>query len=170
VYTTEQEQRKKGMLYGSIVAIFVVADIVTKYIVESTMDLYRPIPVLGDFFRLTFIYNRGAAFGLSFGPFSRYIFLALTVAAVVMLYVWFRSTPLHDRLRLVAIAMVTGGAIGNLIDRVRHEFGVVDFLDFGIGSLRWPVFNVADIGVTVGALLLAISLWKEEAEAGRNAD
>src|SRR5690606_9164211 len=91
-----------------------------------------------------------------------YVFLALTVVALVVLLVWYRSTPASDRLRLVAIASVTGGAIGNLIDRVRSERGVVDFLDVGFGSVRWPVFNVADIAVTTGALLLAYSLWKEE--------
>jgi signal peptidase II len=120
------------------------------------------VPVLGDFFRLTYIYNPGAAFGLHVGPLSRYVFLALTVACVVILAAWFRSTPPDDRLRLVAISFVTAGAIGNFIDRIRSERGVVDFFDFGFADLRWPVFNVADIGVTIGAILLAISLWREE--------
>lgn len=164
------DQRRKAVLYGALVSVVVVLDIITKWVVERSMELYRPVPVLGDFFRLTYIYNRGAAFGLSLGDYSRYIFLALTVAAVVLLYTWYRSTPLDDRLRLVAIALVTGGAIGNLIDRVRHHHGVVDFLDFGIGNFRWPVFNIADIGVTVGALLLAISLWREEMETGTDGD
>src|SRR5690606_15780955 len=100
---------------------------------------------------LTYIYNPGAAFGLHVGPMSRYIFLALTVACVVVLYMWFRSTPIDDRLRLMAIALVTAGAIGNFIDRVRSSRGVIDFLDVGLGEMRWPVFNIADIGVTVGA-------------------
>src|SRR5690606_40802890 len=101
-------------------------------------------------------------FGLHLGSYSRYIFLALTVVAVVVLFVWYRSTPADDRLRLVAIASVTGGALGNLIDRVRSHRGVVDFLDVGVGAVGWPVFNIADIAVTMGAILLAISLWKEE--------
>ena len=90
--------------------------------------------MLGDTFRLTYIYNRGAAFGLHLGDYSRVIFLALTVVAVVVLFAWYRATPAHDRLRLVAIASVTGGAIGNLVDRVRSHRGVVDFLDFGLGD------------------------------------
>ena len=150
-----------GMYVGLVTAI-VGLDALTKYIVQQTLVLYHPVPVLGDFFRLTYIYNPGAAFGLHLGSYSRYIFLALTVVAVVVLFYWYRSTPAHDRLRLVAIASVTGGAIGNLIDRVRSHRGVVDFLDVGLGALRWPVFNVADIAVTTGAILLAISLWKEE--------
>jgi signal peptidase II len=107
---------------------------------------------------------------MSVGEYSRYFFLVLTVVVVVGLFLWYRSTPPTDRLRLVAIAVVTGGAIGNLIDRVRSHRGVVDFLDFGIGSVRWPVFNVADIAVTTGAILLAISLWREEQEAARGSD
>ena len=88
---------------------------------------------------------------------------------MVLLFVWYRSTPLDDRLRLLAIATVTGGAVGNLIDRVRSRLGVVDFMDMGFGSVRWPVFNVADIAVTVGAVMLAISLWKEEQEMAARA-
>jgi len=162
-------ENRKYTVYGGMLALIIVLDVITKYIVEQTMNLYEPIPVIGDFFRLTFIYNRGAAFGLSLGGHSRWIFLILTLIVLVVLFLWFRSTPVSDRLRLFAIAAVSGGAIGNLIDRVRHPLGVVDFFDFGFGNLRWPVFNIADIAVTVGALLLAVSLWKEEAEAGREA-
>ena len=152
----------KLALYAVLVGSIVALDAVTKYVVQQTLVLYHPVPVLGDFFRLTYIYNPGAAFGLHLGDYSRYIFLVLTVVAVVVLFVWYRSTPAVDRLRLIAIASVTGGAIGNLIDRIRSHRGVVDFLDVGVGAVRWPVFNVADIAVTTGAILLAISLWKEE--------
>ena len=162
-------ERRKAWFYVSFVAVVVVLDVITKNIVERTLPLYEPIPVLGDFFRLTYIYNRGAAFGLSLGEQSRWIFLGLTLVALVVLYLWFRTTHPADRLRLVAISSITGGAIGNLIDRVRSHRGVVDFLDFGFGDLRWPVFNVADIAVTVGAVMLAISLWKEEQQAGEDA-
>lgn len=149
-------------LYAALVGCIVALDAVTKYIVQQTLVLYHPVPVLGDFFRLTYIYNPGAAFGLHLGSYSRYIFLVLTIVAIVVLFFWYRSTPPDDRLRLIAIASVTGGAIGNLIDRIRSHRGVVDFLDVGLGAVRWPVFNVADIAVTTGAILLAISLWKEE--------
>jgi signal peptidase II len=152
----------KLAMYLTLVGVIVALDALTKYVVQQTLVLYHPVPVLGDVFRLTYIYNPGAAFGLHLGSYSRYIFLTLTVVAVVVLFVWYRSTPADDRLRLIAIASVTGGAIGNLIDRVRSHRGVVDFLDVGIGAVRWPVFNIADIAVTTGAILLAISLWKEE--------
>ena len=157
-------------LYAGVVGGVLVLDVVTKYIVQQTLNLYHPVPVLGDFFRLTYIFNRGAAFGLSLGDYSRYIFTALTILAVIGLFFWYRATPRTDRTRLFALAAVTGGAIGNLIDRVRSHQGVVDFLDFGIGDLRWPVFNVADIAVTCGAILLAISLWREDVQAARERD
>jgi signal peptidase II len=161
------DSRRKMALYLTVVGVVVALDVVTKRIVENTLVLYDPVPVLGDFFRLTYIFNRGAAFGLHLGGASRFIFMGLAIVAVVVLFGMYRGTPWTDRVRLLAIASVTGGAIGNLIDRVRWDRGVVDFLDFGIGNTRWPVFNVADIAVTCGAVLLAISLWREESEAER---
>jgi signal peptidase II len=154
----------KTALYVTVVGLVVVLDVITKLIAQATLRLYNPVPVWGDFFRLTYIYNPGAAFGLHLGSQSRFIFLGLSLIAVVVLFFMYRSTPASDRLRLVAIAAVTGGAIGNLIDRIRSPRGVVDFFDFGVGNLRWPVFNVADIAVTTGAILLAISLWREDQE------
>jgi signal peptidase II len=74
-------------------------------------------------------------------------------------------TPARHRIRLAAIALICGGAIGNLIDRVRSARGVIDFVDIGVGDVRWPVFNVADVAVTTGAILLALTLWQEEHEA-----
>lgn len=157
-----EDTGRKAALYAGLVGGVIVLDQVTKWVVERSMRLYDPIPVMGDFFRLTFIYNRGAAFGIHAGEWSRWIFSALAAVAVVVLFMMYRGTAWKDKLRLVAIAAVTGGAIGNLIDRVRSSRGVVDFLDFGMGDVRWPVFNIADIAVTLGALALAVSLWREE--------
>ncbi|HEX5724162.1 MAG TPA: signal peptidase II [Longimicrobiaceae bacterium] len=156
------EARRKSVLYLSVVGGVIALDVLTKFVAERTLQLYNPVPVLGDFFRLTYIFNRGAAFGLNLGEASRFVFMGLAVVAVVVLFVMYRATPWTDKLRLFAIAAVTGGAVGNLIDRLRSSRGVVDFLDFGVGDVRWPVFNVADIAVTIGALLLAASLWREE--------
>jgi signal peptidase II len=164
----ELSDGRKAAIYGGISGTIIALDQITKYMAQENLPPYQPIPIIGDFFRLTFIYNPGAAFGLHVGPLSRYIFLALTIACVIVLFVWFRATPAADRLRLVAISLVTAGAIGNFIDRVRSSQGVIDFFDVGVGNLRWPVFNIADIGVTIGALLLAISLWREEQEAGKD--
>lgn len=167
---TPDEARKKMTLYLSLTIGLIVIDQVTKFIVERTLRLYDPVPVIGDFFRLTYIFNRGAAFGIHLGDWSRIAFSILPVAAAVLLYLMYRQTPWSDRTRLVSIALVTGGALGNLIDRIRSSRGVVDFFDFGFGDVRWPVFNVADIGVTVGALLLAVSLWREEQKLEKEED
>jgi signal peptidase II len=156
------ETGRKAALYLGVVFGVIALDQITKAIVLKSLRPYSPVEVWGDFFRLTFIYNTGAACGLHLGESSRWVFMGLAAVAVVVLWFMFRGTPWSDRLRLFAIASVTGGAIGNVIDRVRSSRGVIDFLDFGVGDVRWPVFNVADIAVTVGALLLAYSLWREE--------
>jgi signal peptidase II len=125
--------------------------------------------VLGDWIQLRLVYNEGAAFGIHLGPYSRWIFLVLSVIALVVLGSMLRQTRPADRLRLWALALVCGGAAGNLIDRIRSPAGVVDFLDVGVGAWRWPTFNVADSAITVGAIALAFSLWREgrEAEAAK---
>lgn len=153
----------RAKIFWPVVVTVVVSDIITKLIAVS--DLYpRGIPreVFGDVVRLTLVYNKGAAFGLDVGQYSRWIFLALTIAALVILAQLYRATPAREIARTLAIALVSGGAIGNLIDRVRGPQGVVDFIDIGFGSMRWPTFNVADMAVSTGAVLLAWVLWGEE--------
>ena len=105
---------------------------------------------------------RGAAFGLHVGPYSRWVFFAVAVIAVFVLNRMSHTSPTGDRFRQLALGLVAGGAAGNLIDRVRSARGVVDFLDVGIGALRWPTFNVADIAVSCGGIALAIVLWRED--------
>jgi signal peptidase II len=102
------------------------------------------------------------------GPYSRWVFFVIAAVAVVVLFRMSRSAPAGDWFRQLALGLVTGGAAGNLIDRVRSPQGVVDFLDVGIGTMRWPTFNVADIAVSLGAIALAISLWREDAEHSRS--
>jgi signal peptidase II len=121
-----------------------------------------PHAVLGEVLRLTLVYNPGAAFGLNLGPQSRWIFTALTLVALVILGRLYRATPLGHVTRVAALAFVCAGAFGNLIDRLRSNLGVVDFLDVGLGDARWPTFNVADMAVSVGAVLLAYVLWQED--------
>lgn len=145
-----------------VIGTVVVLDFVTKRIVLGTMTLHERIPILGDAVRLTYIRNPGAAFGLHAGENSRFIFLGISLAALGILAALYRVTPAADRLRIFAIALISGGALGNLMDRIQSSAGVVDFLDVGLGDLRWPVFNVADIAVTTGAILLALSLWRED--------
>jgi signal peptidase II len=155
------QQGKAGTL-AMILSFVVALDVVTKALIQRTFHLYEQVDLLGSYLRLTYIHNSGAAFGIQLGPYSREIFLVLSLVALVALMAMYWVTPAGDRLRLISIALICGGAIGNLLDRIRSAQGVVDFLDVGIGSMRWPVFNVADMAVTTGAVLLALSLWREE--------
>jgi signal peptidase II len=150
-------------LFWPVVAVIVVADVITKWVaVRFLSPVYSSREVLGDWFRFTLVYNKGAAFGLHVGPYSRWVFLILTLVALYILGRLYVTTRAGQRLRAFAIALVCGGAIGNLIDRVRHETGVVDFIDMGVGGWRWPTFNIADVAVSIGAFLLAWALWGEE--------
>ena len=143
--------------------VVIVLDLLTKLIAEATLLRTPGVAVLGDWFQLRLVYNQGAAFGLHLGPYSRWIFLTVAIVAVLVLRRMSQTSPPGDRFRQLALGLVAGGAAGNLIDRIRSTRGVVDFLDVGIGSLRWPTFNVADIAVSCGAIALAISLWREDA-------
>jgi len=138
----------------------VLGDLASKLLAAAYLTGH-PVPLVGDYAVLRLVYNEGAAFGISLGPASRWIFLGLACAALLVLSAMVRSTRAGDRLRLVALALVCGGAAGNLIDRIRSAQGVVDFIEVGIGPHRFPTFNVADSAITVGACALALSLWLE---------
>lgn len=155
----------KARWAGTVAAGVWILDLFTKWLVQRSFRPHESVEVWGDFFRLTYIFNPGAAFGFHVGPYSRYIFLALSLVALGVLVLMYRQTPPERRGRLIAIGAIAGGALGNIVDRIRSPAGVVDFLDFGIGQLRWPVFNVADIAVTLGAVLLFLSFWSEDRRA-----
>jgi signal peptidase II len=156
---------KPGLFWGVMAAVLLV-DAFTKIIaVDRLVPAYLPRQVIGDGVRLTLVYNPGAAFGLHFGPQSRWIFVALTFAALLVLGRLYLDTPLAHRARTLALALVTGGALGNLLDRLKSGRGVVDFIDVGVGAWRWPTFNMADIAVTSGAMLLGWVLWSAEVQA-----
>ena len=163
--------RSKSTLFWPILIAVVAADVATKAAAVRAFDDVRLVPheVFGEYLRFTLVYNPGAAFGLYVGPHSRWIFLVLTVAALVILARLYRQTVPGDRWRTLAIALVTAGALGNLIDRIISPNGVVDFIDVGIGDRRWPTFNVADMAVSTGAILLAVVLWGEDRAAARAA-
>lgn len=168
-----------------MVVLGVVAfDQLTKWIVRATMDLHQSVAVLGDWVRLTYIRNPGGAFGLRWGHVGVYY----VSAAIVILWIsWHLCREGRTRrLSIWALALVLGGAIGNLVDRLSHG-DVIDFLDvdffdmripaFDLGILRhpgyvmdrWPTFNVADSAVTVGVVILLVTLWRDPVLGGRGA-
>jgi signal peptidase II len=160
------QSRSNASLFWPILFVVTLVDVITKAVAERQL-LPRGIPheVLGNGLRFTLVYNPGAAFGLNLGPQSRWIFAGLTLVALAILGRLYRTTRVGHTARTVALALVCAGAIGNLFDRVRSFFGVVDFIDVGVGAARWPTFNVADMAVSVGATLLAWVLWQEDREA-----
>ena len=154
-----------------IVLGVVSIDVITKLLAVWYLPLRVPQEVLGqEWMRLTLVYNRGAAFGLHLfhDVLTRVVFTVLTFVALFILVRLLMQTREGDMRRVLAIALVCGGAIGNVIDRIRSAAGVVDFLDFGIGVNRWPTFNVADMAVSSGAILLAVVLWREEGQLKRD--
>jgi signal peptidase II len=158
----ESAKANTPLFWGTLITV-VAIDLVTKLIAASTLSpQHIPHEILGTHLRLTLVYNPGAAFGLNLGVYSRWIFMALTAGALVILGRLYQATRQGDFLRTMALGLVCGGAVGNLIDRIRSAHGVVDFIDVGVGDLRWPTFNVADMAVSVGAFLLAWVLWGEE--------
>ena len=152
---------KKARLFWPLLLALLVTDCGTKRIAEESLQLHRPMEVMGEVLRFTLAYNQGAAFGINVGPWSRVVFTVLTVVALIALFLMYRTTPSSHRIQVTALALITGGALGNLYDRIRGAAGVVDFIDVGVGGARFWTFNVADAGITVGAILLAVSLWAE---------
>jgi signal peptidase II len=156
----------RRLFWGMALAVLIV-DLITKQIVERVLLPVPPVTVLGDWIQLRLVYNQGAAFGLDLGPWSRWIFLLIAFVAIVLLYRLARGSRPGDTLRHFSCGLVAGGAAGNLLDRIRSSQGVVDFIDVGVGTHRWPTFNVADMAVSCGAIVLAISLWLEDARRSR---
>ncbi|MEP6691355.1 MAG: signal peptidase II [Gemmatimonadaceae bacterium] len=161
--------RAKRLAFWPILLVVVLADVVTKMLaVRHLSDPYEPHRVFGsDLVRLTLAYNRGAAFSMDFGPMSNKLFLGLAMVALCVLAVVYRNTKPHDVTRALALGLVCAGAVGNVLDRLApRSQGVVDFIDIGLGTTRFYTFNLADVGVSVGALLLACALWREDREVG----
>jgi signal peptidase II len=148
--------RKNVFIFLLLIVSVVAIDQWTKGLISLRMDLYQSIRVFGNAVRVTYIRNPHAAFGISLS--DKIPILPLTFIAIVLLLIFFHLQRgfVYQR---YALSMIFGGAVGNLIDRIR--FGeVIDFIDVGIGSYRWPVFNVADSCVTVGLVLLFWGAWR----------
>jgi len=155
----------KAKAFWPLVLLLVFADCTTKRLAEEHLvPEHVPHPVVGDLVRLTLAYNPDAAFSFSLGQHSRLGFTLLAIGVLVALGSVYRSTPSQDRMQAAALALVAGGAIGNVLDRFRTPGGtyrgVVDFIDIGVGGWRFWTFNLADVGVTCGAILLALLLLK----------
>jgi signal peptidase II len=154
--------RPKFLILGLTFAPIIAADLATKRWALEALAMERS-EILGGLVPLTLAFNKGAAFGIRVGEDSRWFFVPITIIALGLLTALFRQAAERDYLRIVAISLVVSGAIGNLYDRVRWDRGVVDFIGpIDLGFWHFPIFNVADMAITCGAVLLAVSFWLEE--------
>lgn len=135
--------------------VVVIVDQLSKFYIETHMHLGMSIPVIENVFHLTYILNPGAAFGMLEHRTSFFIIVALLLVAAVI-YFYPRIPPGHRMLR-AGIGLQVGGAIGNVIDRIKTGY-VVDFFDFRI----WPVFNIADIAIVCGVGLIILSILRSQ--------
>ncbi len=128
----------------------------TKQLIESSFAFRESLEVL-PFFNLTLVYNQGAAFSFlsDQGGWQRWFFVVLALVVVLVLVLWIKRLRREERLIAVALSLVVGGAVGNLIDRVLYGH-VIDFLDFYYGQWHWPAFNVADSAITIGVVLMLL--------------
>ena len=137
-----------------------VLDQLTKWWVQAELTLNEPVRIVGDNVRLLYIHNERAAFGISVGEHSPKLFLVLASAASILVLYLLIVTPVAHRLQRFALGLILGGAVGNIIDRLRLG-QVVDFIQVGVGGHYWPIFNVADSAVTIGAVLLGIAYLRD---------
>jgi signal peptidase II len=144
------------LIAGAVLAL----DFWTKQWATRTLAGAPPVPVIGDLVRFTYVRNSGVAFGLGAGlPFPYYVF---SIAAVLAILFLFLRGRVHGRGRRIALALILGGALGNLVDRLTTGL-VVDFIDVGWRGFHWPVFNVADSAVSVGVVLFALAWPRRDA-------
>jgi signal peptidase II len=149
----------KSRWFWPLAIALLVADCASKRAAEGRLNVGEPQPVVGETVRFTLSYNTNAAMGFQLGGDSRRLVLSmLTITALLVLGVLYHRTRPADRLRVIGVALVAGGAFGNLLDRLRSSAGVVDFIDVGVANVRFWTFNVADVGITVGAVLLMFAL------------
>jgi signal peptidase II len=138
----------------SISVLVILLDQITKYIANTGLVYAEAVPVVPSF-NLTLLYNRGAAFSFlsDAAGWQRWFFVAISLGASVLLIVWLRKLKPQQWVLAVALSLVLGGAVGNLIDRLWLGY-VIDFIQLYYKGFYWPAFNVADSGISVGAVLL----------------
>ncbi|MCD6224704.1 MAG: signal peptidase II [Deltaproteobacteria bacterium] len=153
-------KQSKYIKLFAIAGIVVILDQITKLAILNNLEFYSSVTVIPGFFNLTHILNPGGAFGFMANQSAGtrgMLFIVISSLAVCLIFYFYCNTPPAYRLLQTAFALIFGGAIGNMIDRFR--FGkVVDFLDFYLGELHWPAFNVADSAISTGICIFIIHI------------
>ena len=156
---------KYKIVFGWVVFI-VIADQLTKFMVDQWMPLHHSIPVVDNLFSLTYIRNTGAAFGILSGSAAHFrlpFLLIFSLLAIGFVVTMLRRLPDDETGLITALAFILGGAIGNLIDRLAYG-EVIDFLDVYWSNFHWPAFNLADSFITIGVLMTVYYLIKAKGE------
>ena len=149
----------KARIFLPLFSAVFLSDCVSKRVaVDQLSPPYIPHDVVGDVVRFTLAYNVRAAMGLTAGSASRWILAGVAIAMLIGVIVWLLRTKRDDPVLFSGIALVAAGALGNLVDRLRWDRGVVDFIDVGFGDARFWIFNVADMAITLGAVVLWFAL------------
>jgi len=152
--------KNKYIKLAVVAGLVVLADQITKALVFKYLPYHQSITVIAGFFDLTHIHNPGGAFGLMANMSAKVrtvVFLFAASAAVGLIFYFYKKTPPSYTFLAVGFALIFGGAIGNLIDRVRLGI-VIDFLDVYVGKYHWPAFNIADSAITVGIFIFGFHL------------
>jgi signal peptidase II len=147
-------------------SLVIMLDQITKLAADKLLTLHLPVPVTPNFFNLTLAYNKGAAFSFlnDAGGWQRWFFTVLAMAVSVVLIFWIKNLSRRERWTAAALALILGGAIGNVIDRIIYGH-VIDFIQWYYDRFYWPSFNIADSAITVGAAILIIqTLFGKKAE------
>ena len=150
--------------YLVLVAAILALDRWTKLLIQSRLDLDDTVSVIDGFFNITYVRNTGVAFGIFSSissPAKSVLLSAFAALAAVLVIGYSLRTPIGNRPVHVALALILGGALGNLYDRVAYGY-VVDFLEFYLRTYHWPSFNVADSAISIGVILLAIGITRNE--------
>lgn len=162
---------KKYVILALVAAFLVAIDQATKIYIHTQFHLGQSLEVIPGYFNITYVRNLGAAFGFlndAQETFRKIFFLSIPPIAMVVILFLMRGVASHDRVQILALSSIFGGALGNYIDRIRFGF-VVDFLDFHWrGLYSWPAFNIADSAIVCGVAVL-IFLMKNPDEAKKSA-
>ena len=156
------------ILAGSLAVFVGAVDQITKYFVQKNIAFGSGVTVIPGFFDLVHVLNRGAAFGFlnrQDTTWQTYFFIATTILAVAVIAHLLSQADPSDKFSVSTLGLILGGALGNLVDRIRTG-EVVDFLDFYVDRWHWPAFNVADIAITMGALGLIFSFYRRSPRKG----
>ena len=149
---------------GIFCVLFFVLDFLSKIIIDNNLDLAKPIIIIDNFFKITKVYNYGASWSILTG----YNVILIIIAILMLIFLYFYEQKFIDNIRnILAFSLLYGGILGNLVNRIFLGY-VIDFLDFNIFGYNYPVFNLADIWIVCGTILLAIGIIRKEDDYGNN--